>query len=86
MRLLTAALLLGVVAAATLDDGAGSAQQRPLSYEEEQDETDSTAGGGSEGPLTRDFRRKVVHWLGEWKVPGLAVGVVDGDQTWTRVS
>lgn len=85
MRHLKTALLLGAVVAATVDDDAGSAQ-RPFSYEVQENMDQIDTAGGSEGPLTRDFRRKVNHWLGEWHVPGLAVGVVDGDQTWTRVS
>lgn len=86
MRLVTVALALGpVVTAAKLDDDAGSAQT-PFSYEEQEDVEAADAGWGSEGPLTRDFRQKVNHWLGEWHVPGLAVGVVDGDETWTKVS
>lgn len=42
-------------------------------------------GEPGKNPLTRDFRRKVVRWLGRWHVPGLAVGVVDGDNIWTQV-
>ncbi|CAN8098298.1 unnamed protein product [Discula destructiva] len=76
MRLTTATTLVAAATkvAATPDDAA--AAQRPLSYEQ--------AEAQSTNPLTRDFRRKVMHWLGEWHVPGLAVGVVDGDETWTQ--
>lgn len=42
-------------------------------------------GEPGKNPLTRDFRRKVVRWLGRWHVPGLAVGVVDGEDIWTQV-
>lgn len=40
-------------------------------------------GGGS--PLTGEFGRYIDGLLEEWHVPGLAVGVVDGDDTWTEV-
>lgn len=75
MLLTITATLLLVNAAAALLDSAGA--QMTLSHEE------AESGGG--GLLTRDFRRKVNHWLGKWHVPGLAVGVVDGDGTWTQV-
>lgn len=63
-------------------------QQKPVFGVDEQQE--EGGHGGMRGvaranPLTRDFRRKVMHWLGEWHVPGLAVGVVDGEDTWTEV-
>lgn len=39
--------------------------------------------GGS--PLTKEFGKFIEGLLEEWHVPGLALGVVDGDDTWTEV-
>ena len=47
-------------------------QQKPLS--------------GSTNPLTPDFGKHVVKLLEQWHVPGLSIGVVDGDDTWLEVS
>ncbi|KAJ4393045.1 hypothetical protein N0V93_002251 [Gnomoniopsis smithogilvyi] len=64
---------------AAFDPDASS--QHPLVHHiDDEDEVD----GVGKNPLTRDFRRKVVRWLGQWKVPGLAVGVVDGEDIWTQ--
>lgn len=70
-------------------------QQRPIAFNDnvgtggegewEVEEEEFWDGSAGKNPLTRDFRRKVVRWLGRWHVPGLAVGVVDGDDTWTQV-
>lgn len=71
-------------------------QQQPLSVDKnvgeeeagewEVEEEEFWNGSAGKNPLTRDFRRKVVRWLGRWHVPGLAVGVVDGEDIWTQVS
>lgn len=93
-------ILLGATAAAVIagqfpliaaalgeEDAAATAgtAQKPVfgGMREEKEEEEATTPGAN--PLTRDFRRKVVRWLGEWHVPGLAVGVVDGENTWTEV-
>lgn len=65
--------------------GADASAQHPLFDNVEEDGDEEFDSTGSRNPLTRDFRRKVVRWLGEWKVPGLAVGVVDGEDIWTQV-
>lgn len=41
--------------------------------------------GGGKGPLTEEFGTFVEGLLAEWHVPGLAIGVVDGNDTWTEV-
>lgn len=47
----------------------------------------SGGGGGGEeqGPLTEEFGSYIEGLLEEWHVPGLAIGVVDGDDTYTEV-
>lgn len=65
--------------------GAAAAEESDGDGEGDEDWDDLMAEGGK-NPLTRDFRRKVVRWLGQWHVPGLAVGVVDGEDIWTQVS
>lgn len=46
-------------------------------------------GGGiskeGESPFTDEFGKHVDELLGRWHVPGMAIGVVDGDDIWTEV-
>lgn len=99
MRLTTKLLISAVAIAgqwpliAALDSP--TQQQRPIAFNDhvgtEGDEWEGESeefwdGMAGKNPLTRDFRRKVVRWLGRWHVPGLAVGVVDGEDIWTQVS
>jgi CubicO group peptidase (beta-lactamase class C family) len=39
----------------------------------------------ADGPLNGEFSRLVQETLEMWHVPGVAVAVVDGDKTWTKV-
>lgn len=48
-------------------------------------ETQKPLGGGRAGPFTKDFGKHVDELLETWHVPGVAIGVVDGDDTWTEV-
>jgi hypothetical protein len=47
------------------------------------------AGGESEGksksPFTEEYAKHVGELLEEWHVPGVAIGIVDGDDIWTEV-
>lgn len=52
-------------------------EQKPIAYQEH------TAGGS---PLTSEFSEFVLERLDEWKVPGVAVAVIDGDEIYTEVS
>lgn len=40
---------------------------------------------GVNGPLTAQFDELVKRTLEEWKVPGLSIAIVEGDQTWAKV-
>lgn len=40
----------------------------------------------SRNPLDSDFEKLAIETLNEWHVPGLAVAVIDGDDTWSAVS
>lgn len=44
-------------------------------------------GGNKKGksPFTDDFRKHVDELLEKWHVPGMAIGVVDGNNIWTEV-
>jgi hypothetical protein len=42
--------------------------------------------GGKSNPLNEDFERLVHETLELWHVPGVAIGVVDGDLEWSQVS
>lgn len=37
-------------------------------------------------PLTAEFGRYVTDLMDEWKVPGLSVAVIDGDEVYSQVS
>lgn len=37
-------------------------------------------------PLSEEFGRYVTGLMGKWKVPGLSVAVIDGDEVYTQVS
>ena len=37
------------------------------------------------GPLTLQFDELVRKNMEEWKVPGLSIAIVDGNQTWAKV-
>ena len=39
----------------------------------------------SRNPLTKEFSKFVKETLQEWKIPGVSIGVVDGDQVFTEV-
>ncbi|KAL7799198.1 beta-lactamase/transpeptidase-like protein [Trichoderma ceciliae] len=68
---------LGFVAAAVSVRGHADIQnqQRPISHH------NSAAGGN---PLTSKFEGFVLETLDEWKVPGVAVAVIDGDEVYTE--
>jgi CubicO group peptidase (beta-lactamase class C family) len=62
--------------------GQGSAvnarnEQKPIASQEH------TTGGN---PLTSEFAKLVLEGLDEWKVPGVAVAVIDGDEVYAEVS
>jgi hypothetical protein len=40
---------------------------------------------GNQNPLNQDFKTVVEENIELWHVPGVSVGVVDGDNTWTEV-
>jgi hypothetical protein len=42
--------------------------------------------GGKTNPLNEDFEKLVHETLELWHVPGIAIGVVDGDLEWSQVS
>jgi hypothetical protein len=37
-------------------------------------------------PFTEDFEGRVNRTLERWHVPGMSIGVVDDDHTWTEVA
>lgn len=51
--------------------------QRPIS----DDKAKSVRGS----PFTKDYEKHVGELLEKWHVPGVAIGIVDGDDTWTEV-
>lgn len=76
---------LGLAAAVAIAGGRGNAaayvhaqsEQKPIS------EQGSTASGN---PLTDEFGDFVREQLEKWKVPGVALAVIDGDDVYTEVS
>lgn len=58
--------------------------QKPISVEGPRPDGRVNVNGGG-NPLTEAFGKTVKGWLEDWHVPGLAIGVVDGDNTWTKV-
>lgn len=82
---LGAALLCASQLIAAQHDGA-AAHQKPIA-------APLTSGGvgrqgekDKESPLTKEFDKRVEELLEQWHVPGLAIGIVDGDETWTKVN
>lgn len=53
--------------------------QRPIL---DDDENRSVRGS----PFTNEYAEHVGELLEKWHVPGVAVGIVDGDDIWTEVS
>ena len=47
---------------------------------------DKTVAGGSKSPFTKEFDELAEGRLKDYKVPGLALGVVDGDNEYSTVS
>ncbi|KAH8891646.1 beta-lactamase/transpeptidase-like protein [Thozetella sp. PMI_491] len=75
-RQLTCVLALGSAVAASghgRRPGAETESQAPL-------------GVGSSNPLNDDFAKFVHELLEHWHVPSAAVGIVDGDHTWTKAN
>jgi hypothetical protein len=50
--------------------------QKPISSE------DKVVRGS---PFTKEYEKHVEKLLEEWHVPGVAIGIVDGDNIWTEV-
>lgn len=65
-----------LVLISTLLSGCTGQQQIPIS-------TGKTKGNN---PLNDDFKNLVEEQMEHWKVPGMAIGVVDGDEMWNSVS
>lgn len=42
-------------------------------------------GTSDPGPFTPDFKQHILSTLEEWHLPGLAMAVIDGDNTWLEV-
>lgn len=42
------------------------------------------ADGAKKGPFTNEFKKLVTSTLEKWRVPGVAISVVDGDNTWAE--
>ena len=42
-------------------------------------------GGGHESPFSHSFDELVSHNLDHWRVPGISVAVVDGNETYGKV-
>lgn len=55
-----------------------SAAQLPLTYR--------PASSLDNGPFTPQFDKYINDLLDEWKVAGLAIGIVDGKESYTKVS
>lgn len=68
----TAQLALGALCATA----ARGESQRPIS-----DDDKSVRGS----PFTKEYEKHVGELLERWHVPGVAVGIVDGDDIWTEV-
>lgn len=49
-------------------------------------ETEQKVLKGNDNPLNQNFKEFVEKALEEWHLPGVAVAVVDGDETWAEVS
>lgn len=54
----------------------GDESQTPIS-----DETEVVRGS----PFTKEYEKHVSELLEKWHVPGVAIGIVDGDDIWTEV-
>lgn len=68
----SALLALSVVAAQAAH---GGASQKPITEQH----------GSSKNPLNSDMEEFVLESLDFWRVPGMSVGVVDGDHIYTEV-
>jgi hypothetical protein len=53
----------------------------PFSFAAEQ----KVLEGGTANPLNEEFEKLVYETLDLWHVPGVAIGVVDGDLEWSQV-
>lgn len=70
--------LLAQVALSTLCATAARGEsQRPIS----DDKAKSVRGS----PFTKEYEKHVGELLEKWHVPGVAIGIVDGDDIWTEV-
>lgn len=72
---------VGLVASLCLCPGAAatspaSDRQKPL----------ATVTIGSENPFNDDLRKLIGNIMERWKIPGMSVAVVDGDNVYTEVS
>ena len=47
---------------------------------------DVKVGGDKSSPFTAEFEELVNATLEVWKVPGLSIAVIDGDDVWSEVS
>lgn len=65
-----------VALAALCITGVRGESQKPISVEDE---------GVRGSPFTKEYEKHVGKLLEEWHVPGVAVGIVDGDNIWTEV-
>lgn len=65
-----------VALAALCITGVRGESQKPISAEDE---------GVQGSPFTKEYEEHVGKLLEEWHVPGVAIGVVDGDKIWTEV-
>lgn len=81
---LGAAALCASQLIAAYDDGA-AAQQKPIPGHHSSGSFGGQGEKGKENPLTEQFDQRIENLLEEWHVPGLAIGIVDGNETWTKV-
>lgn len=69
----SAQLALGALCATA----ARAESQKPISGD------DKSVRGSS--PFTKEYEKHVGELLEKWHVPGVAIGIVDGDDIWTEV-
>jgi hypothetical protein len=67
-----------VVATAAILGIAGGSQQKPLHEL-------APTGKGTHNPLTPEFAEYVAGLLEDWKVPGMSIAVLDGDELYAEV-
>lgn len=79
---------------AALDDDSSQFQgqgQKPVVIPSLADQNNFASGGHDKSagrkssPFTDAYKKRVEDLLEEWHVPGVAIGVVDGDDVWTEV-